>query len=484
LLGLVCSVLLVGGCKSSADPEQGSAGTGARPVEAPAHTNTQAPQNMVNAGSSSNANTAGQRVTAAAAGATVQATGGTSSGPIQQTSGAGSVMTQAGSAAPAMSLRCVADANTPQKTDYSKSGPFQVATFENTLDDASRPIAQTTAHSAAPSRTLVTTIYYPVMSGGSNSGSDLPSLAAGGPFPLMMYSHGYSSNRDEATTVGNRAASHGYIVVAPDFPLSNLLANDGAPDPGDLANQPGDVSFLIDRVLEMSGNSKHVLANGIDPKRIGATGVSMGGATTLLLGFHPKLHDPRVTAVVPIAALSSFFLEGFYHTREMPMLLLHGDNDAFIDYTRNSRRAFERAMPNAHLVTLAKGSHAAFAVQFDRDTIALLNSTLGMPGSDPSNPDGFGCGSVAQTLNEAPDFLPSLGGKENFIDDDPSSSLSPCTGDEYKHPAMDPMEQVAITATAVVAFFDANLASDSDRRRDACRYILVELPKHPGVTVE
>ena len=387
-----------------------------------------------------------------------------------------------GAGEPAGLLRCEADASTPQKTDYAKPGPYKVATLDITFEDTTRPIPQTKAHAAAPSRTLVTTIYYPARDGFAFPG--VSPRAAPGPFPLMMYSHGYSSSRSEATTVAERAASYGYVVVSPDFPLSNLLANDGSPDPNDAPNQPGDVSFLIDRVLALSRDPQHALANAVDETRIGATGVSMGGLTTLLLALHPKLHDPRIRVALPIAALSSFFLEGFYHTRELPLLFLHGDLDSFIDYELNSRRAFERAAPNAQLVTLARGSHAAFAVQFDKDTIALLNALLGKPGSDPSNPDGFGCGAVSDTLNAEAGTFPELGGRESFIDDDPASRLRPCAEDEYKHPAMDPTEQVNVTATTVIAFFEAHLASDAGQRSDACRYLRYELPKHPGVTIE
>jgi dienelactone hydrolase len=379
-------------------------------------------------------------------------------------------------------LRCEPGAFVGTTTDYSQAGPHGVATIEITFDDPARPIVQTALHPAAQSRTLVTTIYYPT--GGRSTLLGSSALASGAPFPLVMYSHGYSSGRNEAQTVASRLASYGYVVVAPDFPLSNMLANDGNPDPSDAANQPGDVSFLIDRVLELSRNPRHVLANAVDETRIGATGVSMGGLTTLLVALHPVLQDRRVKAALPIAALSSFFLPGFYHTRELPLLFLHGDTDAFIDYELNSRRAFESAMPNAHLVTLERGTHAAFAVQFDASTIALLNDLLGKPGAHPSNPDGFGCGAVADALHGGASPLDGLGGRENFVDDHPANGLSPCDGDEYKKAAMDPAVQVGLTATTAAAFFEAQFAFKPEQRQEACNYILQALPRQPGVKVE
>lgn len=384
----------------------------------------------------------------------------------------------------ALGLRCEADASTPQKTDYAKPGPFLVAQLDLTLEDRNRPIAKTDSHAASPSRRMATTIFYPASRPAPLFG-DAP-VAGGGPFPVLMYSHGFSSSRDEGATLGNLAASYGYIVVSPDFPLTNLLANNGNPDPTDGINQAGDVSFLLDELVDMSHDPEHVLFDAVDDTRVGATGVSGGGLTTLLVSFHPEVLDPRIKATAPIAPLASFFMEGFYHTRELPMLLVHGDIDAFLEYRRNARVAFERAQPNARLMTIAGGSHAAFAIGFDQTTIALMNALLGLPGSHPTNPDGFGCGAVGEKLrNSSSDFSTGFGGTESFIDtSDLGDSITPCSRDEYKEPAMDPREQVALTASAVLAFFEAHLAARPETRRDGCRYLLHEVPKHPAITLE
>ena len=377
-------------------------------------------------------------------------------------------------------LRCQADSSKPQRVDYAKPGPYDVSTLELTFEDSSRPIAATDKHRAAPARALVTTIYFP------SGGALVPRAADGGPFPLLMYSHGYSSTRSEGAPVANHAASHGYIVVAPDFPLTNMLANDAAPDIEDTANQPGDVSFLIDRVLALSKDPSHALAGAVDETRIGALGVSLGGLTTLLVSLHPKLSDPRIQVALPIAAPSSFFAEGFYHTREVPLLFIHGDIDAFIQYEANARRSFTHAGTKARLISVAKGSHAAFGAQMDQATTALLNSLLAPEGAHPTNPDGLGCGAVGSTLQMTrPAFLESLGGPENFIEPDPDPKASlPCLGDQYKQPAMDAYEQEAIAVAAASAYFDSHFSQDPETRQDGCRYLLHELTKNPAVTLE
>jgi dienelactone hydrolase len=381
-------------------------------------------------------------------------------------------------------LRCVADASKPQRANYAKPGAYPVATLELTLEDTSRPIPKTNEHPAAPARKLVTTVYYPASGTAPLFGDAL--VAKGGPFPMLMYSHGFSSTRSEASAIGTLAASHGYVVVAPDFPLSNLLANDGNPVPSDAPNQAGDVSFLIDQMIELSQQSGHVLANAVDAARIGATGVSMGGLTTLLVSLHPKLTDARIRAAAPIAALSSFFLPGFYHTRELPLLFVHGDNDAFIDYELNSRAAWEHAQPNAWLMTIAGGTHTAFAFALDPGTLAFVNLLLGLPGTDLSNADGLGCGAVgAQLEGRVPTFPASLGGAQNFIDEaQVGDSLKACAGTHHTKPALEAREQTQLTAAAVVAFFEAQLGKTAETREDACRYLVHVVPDHPAVALE
>jgi dienelactone hydrolase len=378
--------------------------------------------------------------------------------------------------------RCAPNPQAVQRTDYAKSGTHQVAVLEATFEDPSRPILATSHHPAAPGRTLVTSIFYPASEPTPLFGS--ARVAEGGPFPMLMYSHGYSSARSEATRVAQRLASHGYIVVAPDFPLTSMLANGGSPDVNDAANQPGDVTFLIDKMLAASADVKHLLANAIDKERIGALGVSLGGLTTLLATYHPRFHDPRIKAAMPIAALSSFFTAEFYKTRSVPLLLVHGDNDAFIDYETNARRAFMRAGASARLITVARGSHAAFGAELDAALLPLLNALMAPADADPNNPDGLGCGAVAGTLSETgPEFMTAMGDAADFINYD-EASPPPCQGDEYKKPAMNPAEQEEVVLRSAAAFFDAHLAKTPEARKGGCRYLVHEVPKMAGAKIE
>lgn len=486
IVGFWCAAALLAACGSSENALPAtSAGTGAAGLAAavagmgapaaPAGGTTAAAGSGGSAADGGVAGAAGQSITTAG----TMADSGKSAEPDDADGGVAQV--DAGSVPVRADVRCKADATLPQRTDYSQAGRYAVGTMDMMFEDTSRAIAATGTHPAAPSRRLPTTIYYPATSAPGPLAA--ASLAAGGPFPMLMYSHGYSSSRAEAVPAATHAASYGYIVVVPEFPLTNLLAEGGA-DIHDAVNQPKDVSYVIDQMLAASKNSAHVLAGGIDDARIGAVGVSLGGLTTLLVSFHPKLHDARIKAALPIAPASSFFAEGFYHTRELPMLIVHGDLDAFLDYQSNGRRSFTRAAPNARLVTVHKGTHAAFGATFDPATLPGINALIGAAGADPSNADGIGCGAVGASLSmTGPDFVETLGGPDDFIAL-ADAAPPPCLGDEYKRPALDPTVQEQIAVRSVVSFFEAHLGKTPEVRQDGCRYLLHELPKNSALSLE
>ncbi len=71
-----------------------------------------------------------------------------------------------------------------------------------------------------------------------------PADRGGGPYPLIVFSHGLG-----ASPAGYRSllvvwAAAGYVVAAPAFPKTNSAATDGI-NPGDFANQPADVTAVI-----------------------------------------------------------------------------------------------------------------------------------------------------------------------------------------------------------------------------------------------
>ena len=116
------------------------------------------------------------------------------------------------------------------------------------------------------------------------------------------------------------------------FPLSSSETPGGA-DAGDIGNQPGDMSFVIDEVLKADSTPNGPLSGLIDPNEIGAAGHSNGAITTLGLIANSCCRDTRVKAAVVMAGTTEGLGSGDYDMAEAPPLLIVQDlHDGLIPY--------------------------------------------------------------------------------------------------------------------------------------------------------
>ena len=173
-------------------------------------------------------------------------------------------------------------------------------------------------YAGAPDRTLVTSIWYPTDADrGLANRSTRRSSSAAARVPLIIRAHGFSAFRNDSIYLVRHLASRGYIVVAPDFPLSNLNAP-GGPTLVDIDEQARDVSFLIDRIIAENANASSFLFGKVDTDKIGAIGHSLGGATVLLATYHTTVRDPRIDATVALSPLGVRLPRQLLRHREHP----------------------------------------------------------------------------------------------------------------------------------------------------------------------
>ena len=173
---------------------------------------------------------------------------------------------------------CGRGAAAPKGTATAPAGGYRVGRLVETFVDTRRPTPANGNAAEQPSRRLVTTLLYPAVVGqASGDQGSLP--AAAGPFPLVVFAHGFTGSPAAYDGLLRAWAAAGYVIAAPAFPLSNGDAP-GGPTQNDLPNQPGDVTFVITQVLLLA-NGDGPLRGAIDPGRIGVAGHSMGASTTL-----------------------------------------------------------------------------------------------------------------------------------------------------------------------------------------------------------
>ncbi|MYB18520.1 MAG: hypothetical protein F4Y16_05985 [Holophagales bacterium] len=345
-------------------------------------------------------------------------------------------------------------------------GPHQVKKLDTTFVDRNRPTLANNDFAGSDERRLVTSISYPTNA--NARGVAREGRPANG-FPLIVYSHGFMSRRSEGAYLARHFARHGYFFVAADYPLTNF-ASPGGPRFDDVAHQPGDVRFLIDRLLRWNDDSNHEFFGTIDPERIGVMGLSLGGMTSTLAAFHPELRDDRIGAAVSIAGPSAMFTPAFFETAEVPFLMIAGDADAIVPYPENAASLPERA-PRSGLVTLKDGSHVGFA------DIARYTSRWSRHG------DTLACGALMGAVTEDADLgdVPGLGGLDQGVARDQGGRLcDPLPSVRSMRPA----RQQMLTTLAAFSFFESRFAAEAAERKRAADYLATELSgENEDVTV-
>jgi dienelactone hydrolase len=234
-------------------------------------------------------------------------------------------------------------------------GTYAVGRTEQTFVDTSRPTKAHADFPGAPSRTLHTTIYYPARGAhGDAVTPNAPPDRRRGPYPLVLYSHGNNSSGQEYEALLRQWASAGYVIAAPDYPLSSQNGP-GEADPSDVENQPGDARFVIDRVLDASAKRVGTVAHLVDAKRIGASGHSLGAITTYRLVYETCCNDRRIKAAATMSGTAGDPPD-YFTGISTPLLAEHGDADTTIPY-QSEVDTFAKASPPKYFLTLVGGAH-------------------------------------------------------------------------------------------------------------------------------
>jgi dienelactone hydrolase len=279
-----------------------------------------------------------------------------------------------------------------------------------------------------------------------------------------VYSHGFMSSRHGGSYLAEHLASHGYVVVSADYPLTHARAP-GGPNFLDVLHQPADVSFLIDQVTGMDAADRP-FEGEIDAQRIGAFGLSLGGLTTTVVSFDPELRDPRVAAAISIAGPADVFGPGYFDHAAIPFLMIAGTSDAIIDYELNALPIPDRTRRGG-LVSIAGGTHVGFD-QIAAGAMRLLG-----------NPDGVACSAAAASAGDAESappenaFVGLFGTPEQGLLE-PTDYRPGCT--RTFEQAVAAGRQQMLTTLAVRAFFESQFAGGPESRADHEAFLTRTLP--------
>jgi predicted dienelactone hydrolase len=347
--------------------------------------------------------------------------------------------------------------------DFVAAGPHAVGTRPLELVDETRPTTGSADASALPERTLPTDVYYPAAAPGG-----LEAPAAVGPFPLLVFAHGFMGDKNNSAGLARLLASHGHVVAAIRFPRTHLGTAGGVVFE-DVRYQPGDVRFVIDTFVTASATPGDPLNGVVDPEAVILLGHSLGAFTVMLAGLHPSERHAAVGGVILLAGSGCHLPTTTFDGPELPLLLLHGDRDAIIPLADGARPIFVAAPAPAWLVTLVDGTHTGFV-----DSMAELLSGL-------THADSLGCDALTGELPAAPSadytaWFSSLGGTPLTQDCAPA-----CSDLSVLDRGMNTLRQVELTAVTVRAFVAAVRHGDADAREFLGERLAAE---NPDLTVE
>jgi len=238
--------------------------------------------------------------------------------------------------------------------DPRTNGPFGVGIRMITFTK------QSVVNPATP-RPLDTLIWYPAPAGASpieagfGAVVDAPLDNSGGPYPILMFSHGSCAFPNQSPFLTALLASYGFIVVAPphpgntifDFPACGSTTNQVA----SFQERPQDIIFVLDQMLAANQDSGSPFFGTIDPSRIGMSGHSFGGLTTYLV----VAADSRFKTAMPMApaVLGNPVLS-------VPSLTMLGKIDAVVN-DDSIRHAYADALPPKLLIEIDNTGHYAFS---------------------------------------------------------------------------------------------------------------------------
>lgn len=323
------------------------------------------------------------------------------------------------------------------------------------LTDPSRPTAANGDFEGSPVRALDGYLW-------------LPEDHQHKPFPLVVYSHGFMSSATEPQYLVDFLVPKGYAIVAVDYPLTHGGAP-GGPNPGDVIHQPGDISFVIDTLLARNADAQDSLYGVLDPSKIAAVGLSLGGLTSTFAAYHRQLRDPRLAAAVSIAGPTAFLEPKFFRSRNLPFMMIAGTADAIIPYADNAAPIPDK-VEEGRLLTLQHGSHVGFA-----DVARIFMRWF-------HHPDAPLCPLLLRSLERAaaeaePILAPNA---EIGIS---SAGGVPCQMETFER-AMRPAEQQMLTRLGLFAFLEATFARTPARREHMTRYLTeVFAEEHPAVSL-
>jgi dienelactone hydrolase len=242
-------------------------------------------------------------------------------------------------------------------------GMLGVGTRTDLYVDSSRPTPPNGGAPGAPNRAMPTVVWYPAAAPAGTAVANAAPDLTHGPYPLVVFAHGFNVTPLTYAALLTRWASAGYVVVAPAIPRLNANAPGGAteadlglPNGGGGAANDRDLEFVLSEALRRSATPGDPLAGLVDPRAVGVAGHSDGEVLAYDLAFASCCSDARVRAAIPMAG-NLANAGALPAATGVPVLHVMDDHDEYDSYPASI--AFDRQYLVAprSLLTLVSAHH-------------------------------------------------------------------------------------------------------------------------------
>ena len=221
--------------------------------------------------------------------------------------------------------------------------------------------------------------------------------AAAGPYPLLVFSHGWNGFRQQSTFLMQELASHGYVVIAMEhpygarltvFPDGTIVPNNPAALPKNkptdeyetaariLVNQwAGDIGYTLDYLKSLNTTDPlTTLTSLVNFNQVGVFGHSTGGGATIqFCGTDPRckagLTLDAFVRPVGVAVLDKGTTQPFFY--------IFSELWPFQRNTELFNRYYGHVQPSNHVITILGADHYDFS---DLPALSPLAPQLGLKG--------------------------------------------------------------------------------------------------------
>ena len=231
----------------------------------------------------------------------------------------------------------------------------------------------------------------------SNAYPNLAAERSGGPYPVLIFAHGWNGFRQQSTFLMQELASHGYIVAAVEFPYGGRLTvfPDGTLAPNNPAALPSglpeaeyeaaarilvdqwarDIGYTLDNLTQINqADSEGQLTGLLDLQKVGVFGHSTGGGATIQFCST----DARCTAGLTLDAfMRPVGLKALDQGTQQPFFYMFSELWPFERNTELFDRYYGHVDPTNRVVTILGADHYDFS---DLPALSPLAPQLGLKG--------------------------------------------------------------------------------------------------------